>query len=213
MNKSFLIILSFLLVSCSIIPRTEIATSNPFRNIVATSSIGDGGLFTLKPCAPPCFFGIYPEMSIDQLSLALETGLVFSTCENYMNSEIVDYQFWRCDRISIVSDLVNVQTISFFPEEKPSIGDIVNRYGDPDSVLLFPEILPDELPSIRMDLFFNNLKMIIHFSEQEGHVFKLTRNSIILGITYCSSKNYSLTREMALSSWKGFVDYPLLDQK
>lgn len=138
------ILFVILLVSCTAaktaVPTQDIDRENleiiaTFTYLAEDVDIGDGGLLSEQPCSSPCAFGIgIGETQLDQVIPVLENNGI-SRCWTEPN---ISWSLISCggNRLQVQVDMHTslVNAIWFDPNVSISLGDVIEKYGEPNYV-------------------------------------------------------------------------------
>ena len=213
MARNIIALISFLtvLVACAA-PQTTIPTrmpitpsQTPFLPTEVVLSIGDGGLLTGQPCASPCFFGIrIGETSLNQIVSKLESNGI-SSCTRDTDGISCGFAVF----IGVHSSTLIVNSIGYLPSVPVSIGNVIEKYGNPDLLQVFPGDIP-EYSHISILLFWDSIHMRIHLPEIDGETYVIEKNTYIELVTFFDETQYADLRKNAFSRpWQGYGTYQL----
>lgn len=203
------ILFLMILVSCTI-QKTELPTQIPVTptltpppTIEDVPLIGDGGLISGKPCASPCFFGVrVGETQFDQAISILESNDIYP-CYQESPSIIV------CGDSIIIGGSQStalVDSIGYYPNMDISIGELILKYGSPNTLHVIPSGIP-EAPTTAILLFFDALKMRVHLPEVDATEYAVSNLSKVEYIDFFDESLYSeLTVNMFSQTWDGYGD-------
>ena len=201
-----------LLTSCNGFPginSNTIPSSRPTNQInrtpmttVKTSRIGDGGLIAGNPCPAPCFFEV--EIGKTPFSAVVKT-LHDNGIENCVEAD----NNVKCGLMIIIgthsSDRI-IDSIGFSTEEVIGLEAIIQKFGDPDIIRLFPGDVPEKL-ELSAQLFWNSINMRIDLPTYEGQVYKVEKTAQIKWITYFNKGLYSqLVSSGNPQVWRDYVN-------
>jgi len=177
-----------------------------------SANIADGGLLTGKPCAPPCFFGIYPgktqkDQAIDIMNYhGFKTRSYAGNHVGFMNNKIV----FNFNQLSAYTE-----GVWFAPATTISVQDIIEKYGPPESVsVVLNGISSPENLEIDMGLDYDHLQMYLGLETQNNNAYELKRDMRISYGRYFDNSAYiefitmggQLTKTH-ISAWKGYGLY------
>src|SRR5215207_8267712 len=157
------IFLLIVLVSCAA-PATgtstqvEVLESPPPPTPPIRADIGDGGILSDIPCPSPCVFGIrMGETQLDQVIPVLEqNGL--SQCQTEESASWIGITCGNSVVVQVDRAISVVNATGLYPSVPISLGEIIEKYGEPDFVSLRAEDSPDGSSS-RISLFWDELNM------------------------------------------------------
>ena len=172
--------------------------------------IGDGGFLSQEPCGPPCFWNIVPNITTkDEAIEVLKSKGLFERCEFIDNTAYAGTRGIVCRPIVLVElrdDTDIVSGIGFRPSEAITVEDMIEKYGEPDAVLVSTIGIPEGQYQIGMNLYYDKFYGDIRLNEQDGGTFTLTPSTIIVNIGYADEAWYSEVRNR-LQQWKGYGEY------
>ncbi len=174
-------------------------------------SIGDGGIFSEKPCASPCFFGIrIGETSSEQVTPSLGSQGV-APCYKYEEANIMcGVGFFANVWVTVDLSTSLVHSIGYDPSIPISVADIVEKYGNPNYVWVYSEGIP-EFPKLSLSIFWDSIKMEIDLptiDDNEKHTYSIEESTEIQWITFYDDAVYSVrTLEGDAQSWNGYSVY------
>ena len=177
---------------------TEIPTHSP------TTQINDGGLISLDPCAPPCFFGIIPGETDygDALDLMDEAGV----------SPDSSYGFQQREGSTVI------ESIAFEPSVPITLTAVQEIHGPPDYVLIFA--LGGNEPVLFAWVYYDAFNGILELPPQEeiGHLLEETQlggsnyqiepSLQILAVHYMEPAEYEIYIAENPHPWAGYISYP-----
>ena len=130
---SYIICILFL-TSCN----SKDHTYQPHPSSTPAIDIGDGGLFSGKPCGPPCFYGIRPDITTYQeVDKVLSSSTFGSSCEKFDDTKSSGFRGFACGgafTIAFVNHSDDVYSLGFTPRKSITIGEVIEKYGEPSSV-------------------------------------------------------------------------------
>jgi hypothetical protein len=217
MNRKIVasILLLTVLVSCSA-PETGIPTraavleSPPPPTHPKLADIGDGGLLSGLPCAAPCVFGIrIGETQLDQVIPTLEqNGLSDCLTEDSASWIGITCGYSVVVQVDKPANLVNV--IGFYPSRPISLGEITERYGEPDFVTLQPDG-PTEAPTSRMHLYWDSLQMTVAMPQINSHMYTLEATTTAEMVIFLDEAQYIDSSQAEFGEfyklWNGYGTY------
>jgi hypothetical protein len=171
--------------------------------------IGDGGLFSGKPCGPPCFFGIQPDISsYQEVNDILSSPSIRDSCEKYDLSSTSGYRGFTCgDAFSIIfmENSDDVSQICFYPHNPISIGQIIEKFGEPSSGAVTTQ---DRVSISKMNVFFPQYRMSAVLSEVKGISYVVQPASIIEVVCYEGKNSFEKFKSSSLNfKWLGYGEY------
>ena len=175
----------------------------------------DGGFLSQKPCGPPCFHGVTPQITTqaELLDSINKSESIFYGCKYMDLSSSGGVKGITCDYIDIRIKFTNniVENVRFIPSDKITSQTVINKYGSPDSVHVYTfksEHSPNEV-----DLYFcyDKLFTSIAFEKQSGKKYSIDPNTIVYVIFYEDKDSYKDIcgdRGKNFYQWDGYGDYP-----
>ena len=209
------IFLLVVLVSCAS-PNTGISTQaatleSPLPpTLPVMADIGDGGLLSGMPCAAPCVYGIQiGETSLDQvISTLQQNGLSECLTEENLSWVGITCGYSVVVQVDRATSLVNVT--GFYPSVPISLGQIIEKYGEPDFVSLQADG-PTEAPTSRMSLFWDALKMTVEMPQIDSHIYALEETTTVEMVLFLDEAQYSDSSEILFGEyykrWNGYGAY------
>jgi hypothetical protein len=182
-----------------------------YLSITQRIDIGDGGLLSGRPCASPCTFGIRPgETQFDQVIPVLEKNGI-SKCQTELN---VSWNLVICgvDRLNVQTDTHTntVNAVWFYPNVSISVGQIIEKYGDPNFVSLDRGGLPDA-PTIQMNLYWDSIRMLVVMPKVDGKIYGIEKGTKIQAVDFSDETLYQASSEIKFGSfyklWDGYGTY------
>lgn len=208
-NRVILLLLLTVLPACVVV-KTENQTRIPiplsptvFPHQETMFQIGDGGLVSAQPCAAPCFFGIHVgKTHLDDVVSILNTNGI-SPCSKDIDSVSCGSAVY----IGTHSSVLIVDGVGFAPSVPVSVGDVIEKYGNPDNIQIFPGDVPDVVKATAL-LFWDSLNMRVHLPEIDGSNYVIDNSTKIQWITYFDKTQYTDIRNNKFSQkWKGYTSY------
>lgn len=206
MKKIFLLTIFIFLVSCTI-----------GQNVKDDEDvIGDGGFISLKPCGPPCFFGITPGVtSYEEAMNLMDTQKnIFGVCKEIDHRQNGGSYEPICDHGIGLSFSENiVDGIGFSLLGNITIQQVIDSYGPPDSIEVYLDYtLPNDPLRSGIYLSFNQFQAYLAMADQNGTEFRISSNSIITEISYFSKERFKQLQILSESTgglvqWKGYGVY------
>lgn len=205
------ILLLILLVSCAA-PETEITvlespqpTSFPER-----ADIGDGGLLSGLPCAAPCVYGIrIGETPLDQVIPMLEqNGLL--ECQREESASWIGITCGYSVVVQVDRATSVVNATGLYPSSSISLGEIIEKYGEPEYVFLQAEGTT-EAPTSCISLHWDSLKMTVEMPQIESHTYTLEETTTVEMVLFLDEAQYTDTSEVSFGEyykrWNGYGVY------
>jgi len=216
-RKIFVLVLFIiLLVSCTaiktVIPTQEIDLENmdpatAIAYLAEDIDIGDGGLLSGQPCASPCAFGIHVgETQLDQVVPVLGSNGI-SRCWTEPN---ISWSLISCggSRFNVQVDMHTslVNAIWFDPSVPISLGDIIEKYGEPNYVTVDQQA-PE---TIRLRFYWNSIRMLVMLPEHSGETYNVEKTTEVEGIDFSDENLYRTSdkeTEPYYKPWSGYGMY------
>lgn len=209
------ILLLTILVSCAApetgIP-TQVATleSPPPPTPPVRSDIGDGGLLSDIPCPSPCVFGIrIGETQLDQVIPIFEQN-GFSDCLTEDSASWIGITCGYSVVVQVDKPANLVNAIGFYPSRPISLGEIIEKYGEPDFVTLQPDG-PTEAPTSRMYLYWDSLQMTVEMPKINSHMYALEEKTTAEMVIFLDEVQYIDSSEVEFGEfyklWNGYGTY------
>jgi len=175
-------------------------------------NIGDGGLITKDPCAPPCFMNITPGMTTEsEVYQILEERGITEWCEPRRED---------CNPYSIICRYIIVN----FPEQGDTVSsillsisqalemkDIIQEYGPPDRVFTLVGEIPDALEFLDMWIYYDDILAEIRLETQkinENWYYRVSESTLVGSISYYDEEGYKNDiLYIHASPWQGYGEY------
>jgi hypothetical protein len=211
---ALLILVSVWLTGCY--SKNDIDT-DVHENIV-NLDIGDGGFLSEEPCGPPCFWNIIPgESTVDDAMAVLESKDIGGYCRLYDNDEagvrgISCYPPVDLD-IGLGVDVDTVISISFGLASEITVGDVIDKYGEPDAIFVGYSGLPHDDYNTFATLYFDEIYTQLGLPEQESEPFEIAPSTKVLGIGYKDVESYMEHKQRWSSEWEGYGSYYVVSRE
>ncbi len=210
------ILFVILLVSCTaaktVFPTQDIDPESleiiPAMTYLAEDiDIGDGGLLSGLPCPSPCAFGIHVgETQLDQVIPMLENNGI-SRCWTEPN---ISWSLISCggNRLNVQVDMQTnlVNAVWFDPSVPISLGEIIEKYGEPNYVTV-----DQEAPStIHPRFYWNSIRMLVTLSEISGEAYDVEKTTEVEGIDFSDENLYRTSEKESdpyYKPWNGYGMY------
>ena len=204
-----------LLVSCAA-PATEISPPVPVLEspqptpFPEMADIGDGGLLSGLPCAAPCVYGIrIGETALDQVIPTLEqNGL--SPCYREDNLSWIGMTCGYSVVVQVDSRTRVVNATGFYPSVPISLGEIIEKYGEPDYVFLLADGTT-EAPTSRISLYWDSLRMTVEMPEIDSNMYALAGTTTAEMVLFVDEAQYTDSNEISFGEyykrWNGYGVY------
>jgi hypothetical protein len=214
---AFSVLFLIVLVSCTTI-ETKIPTQDiDLENIDPTAAvaylmedinIGDGGLLSGMPCSSPCAFGIrIGETQLDQVIPILEKNGV-SRC---WTEPSVSWFLVSCGgnrlNVQVATDTNLVNGIWFYPSVPVSLGDIIEKYGEPNYVTVDQEGGPG---TVHPRFYWNSIRMLVTMPEIASEAYNVEKTSEVEGISFLDETLYRTSEKETdpyYKPWNGYGIY------
>jgi len=172
-------------------------------------NIGDGGVISGVPCFAPCVFGIQAgETQFDQVMPTLEkNGIPSSKCLTEPN---VSWFLFTCGagRLNVQVDTQTniVNGVWLLPNDSISLGEIIEKYGEPNYVTINQETLG----TIHPRFYWNSIRMLVSLPEISGETYDVQKTTEVEGIDFSDENLYRISdkeTEPYYKPWKGYGTY------
>lgn len=209
------IFLLIVLVSCAA-PNTGISTqaatleSPPPPTLPVMADIGDGGLLSGLPCAAPCVYGIrIGETQLDEVIRMLQkNGL--SECYREDNLSWIGITCGYSVVVQVDSATSIVNATGFYPSVPISLGEIIEKYGEPDFVSQQTDGSA-EAPTSRMSLYWDAHKMTVEMPQIDSHTYALEGTTTAEMVMFLDEMHYTHSNEISFGEyykrWNGYGTY------
>jgi hypothetical protein len=171
----------------------------------------DGGLFSGNgACKPPCFWGITPGISTESDVISIfQAKSVFSGCKTFDYESQGGIRGISCSIGPVITfqqgkDIV--ATIGIQPDQRFSVGEVINAYGKPSSVSVSLVGTMDEKQQTTMMLYFDQINTVLILENQDGYSFNVQPSTLIKNIGYNDDITYESMRNHS-SLWTGYGKY------
>jgi hypothetical protein len=182
-----------------------------YLGITQRINIDDGGLLSGLPCSSPCVFGIrVGETHFDQVMPLLKKNGI-SKC---LTEQSVSWVAINCgmSRFNVQADAHTnlVNGVWFYPNVSISLGEIIEKYGDPDFVSLDREGL-SEAPTVKMNLYWDSIRMLVAMPEIDGKIYVVKKATKVEGVDFSDGILYQDSSEVEFGAfyklWTGYGAY------
>lgn len=185
-------------------PKITVAVANPLGDI----DIGDGGLLSGWPCPSPCVFGIrVGETQLDQVIPVLEKNGI-SQC---LTEENISWYLIYCseNRLFVQVDMHTniVNAIWFYPSIPVSLGDIIEKYEEPNYVTVD---LGETPGTIQPRFYWNSIRMGVILPEIFGETYEVEKTSVVAVIGFSNEDLYRTAKKKSdpyYRPWNGYGMY------
>jgi hypothetical protein len=205
------ILLLIFLAACAT-PGTEVTAleSPPPPPLPERAEIGDGGLLSSLPCAAPCVYGIHiGETPLEQVIPILEqNGL--SECQREESASWIGITcgYRVVVQVDRATSLVNATGL--YPSASVSLGDIIEKYGEPDYVFLQAEGTTGA-PTSRISLHWDSLRMTVEMPQINTHIYALETTTLVEMVIFLDEAQSIDSSEISFGDyykpWNGYGSY------
>jgi hypothetical protein len=181
-----------------------------FYSVKYATNIGDGGILSGVPCSASCVFGIrVGETRFDQVMPILEkNGIASSDCLTEPN---VSWFLFDCGagRLNVQVDTQTqiVNGVWFHPNDSISLGEIIEKYGEPNYVTVDQE---GALGTIHPRFYWNSIRMLVTLPEISAKTYDIQKTTEVEGIQF-SDENLFRTSDKEsdpyYKPWDGYGTY------
>ena len=176
--------------------------------------IADGGLLSEQPCGPPCMWNITPGKTSKQeaIDVLIQKG-IYNDCQFFDNSSESGGRGIVCSPYIIVILNENediVSGIGFRPSQKITVEEIVSKYGDPSSVQVSMQGIPEGELHATMMLFYDEMRINIVLPEQDFGPYVINGDLPVENVGYSDQASYKPFRQYS-QIWHGYGDYELIN--
>ncbi|HEX6033077.1 MAG TPA: hypothetical protein VFY83_01540 [Anaerolineales bacterium] len=169
--------------------------------------IGDGGLLSGLPCSSPCTFGIrIGETQLDQVIPVLEKNGV-SRCWTEPN---LSWSLISCGgnrlNVQVTMETSLVSAIWFDPSVLIALGDMIEKYGEPDYVTVDQEATRQ----LQLRLYWNSIRMSVLLPEMSGETYDVEKITEIEAIQFSDENLYRTSEKQTepyYQPWNGYGMY------
>jgi len=172
--------------------------------------IGDGGLLSRTPCAPPCFQGIEPgTTTLSEAKSLLTDALLCDKPADFDTEFSGGSRGFKCGEwltVSAVTGREDIAAVGFSTESPLDLEAVIGQLGPPDAILVAPVGLP-ERPHVTVLVFHDLLRARLLLVEQEGASYQLRPDIVLERVVYASPSTYASLRAGAIP-WSGYGQYP-----
>ncbi len=148
--------------------------------------VGDGGLYSGKPCQAPCFHSIVPgTTSVAEFTALRQSDKMFAPCTGYDLSASGGTQGYKCafGTVGIIHN--TVVGVTFWPSVPVRIRDVIAKYGNPQKAALIQEnLLPEETESLALRLYYEDPCMVLLLNAEPGNRYVAAEDSLISKVDY-----------------------------
>ena len=172
-------------------------------------NIGDGGVLSGKPCSAPCVFGIQVgETSFDQVLPTLaKYGIPSLNC---LQEPSVSWYLFTCGagRLNVEVDTQTniVVAVWLRPNDSVSLGDMIEKYREPNYVTL-----DQEAPgTIHPRFYWNSIRMVVVLPQISDETYDVEKTTAVEIISFSDENLYRISEKSTNSyskPWKGYGIY------
>ena len=173
------------------------------------TNIGDGGVIAGVPCSAPCVFGIQAgETQFEQVMPTLEkNGIASSKCLTEPN---VSWFLFTCGagRLNVQVDTQTniVNAVWLRPNDSISLGEIIEKYGEPHYVTI-----DQETPgTIHPRFYWNSIRMLVTLPGISGETYDVKKTTEVETIDFSDENLYRTSEKESdpyYRPWKGYGIY------
>jgi hypothetical protein len=172
-------------------------------------NIGDGGILSGVPCSAPCIFGNRAgKTQFDQVMPTLEkNGIASSKCFTEPN---VSWFLFTCGagRLNVQVDTQTniVNAVWILPNDSISLGEIIEKYGEPNYVTI-----DQETPgTIHPRCYWNSIRMLVMLPKISGKTYAVEKDTEVEAIDFSDENLYRISdkeTEPYYKPWNGYGIY------
>ena len=171
-------------------------------------NIGDGGVLSGVPCSAPCVFGIRTgETPFDQVLPTLErNGIARSKC---LEEPSISWYLFTCGagRLNVQVDTQTniVSAVWLLPNDPISLGEMIEKYGEPNYVTL-----DQEAPgTIHPRFYWNSMRMVVVVPQIPGNRYDVETTTEVEGISFSDESVYRISDKVPNSYYKPWNGYSI----
>jgi len=182
-----------------------------YFSITQQINIGDAGLLSDAPCAAPCVFGIQAgQTRLDQVAPLLKAnGISKCFTEPSVSWILVSCGMARFN-VQVNAQTKIVNAIWFHPSTSISVGEIIQKYGEPDYMTVSHDKLP-EGTTIRIYLYWNSHRMLVVLPKIDGEIYMIEKTTQIDEADFSDEELYQDSSEIEFGHgyklWNGYGAY------
>jgi hypothetical protein len=213
MTKKLRVVLLIICVVSGLLADCQRATSVTPEPII---DIGDGGFLSMEPCGPPCFLNITPGITSQKQTFEiLQTWVDLQNCIIDDETEDGSVGWIRCGNVSVTFDnSERVENIGYILLEPILVGDVIAKYGNPDSVYVWiyrpGDSYSEKKTIVSMVLLYDSIKTMIALPDQEGEAYyDVEPDTRISKISYLVGNSWETWGPLNPDSqlWVGYGNY------
>jgi len=182
-----------------------------YLKVTQRINIGEAGVLSGEPCSAPCVFGIQAgETQFDEVSLLLEKYGV-SKCETEPN---ISWIAIHCGggkfnvQANTHTNLVN--GIWFYPNDRISLWQIIEKHGEPDYLSLY-QIVTSDASTIRMYIYWDSIRMGVVMPTIDSKTYTVEKATRVELIGFSDEDLHKDSSEIEFNSfyqpWNGYGTY------
>ena len=169
--------------------------------------IGDGGVLSGQPCPSPCVFGAHiGETELEQVIPILEAnGITRCWTEPNLSWSLVSCGATRLN-VQVDNQTRLVNAIWFRPSVSITLGDIIQKYAEPDHVTLDREAVD----SLHPRLYWNALRMMVLLPQIPGNTYTVEKDTRVEVIDFADEYLYHFSKDETnpyYRAWSGYGIY------
>ena len=169
-------------------------------------NIGDGGVLSGVPCSAPCVFGIRTgETPFDQVLPTLEkNGIASWKC---LEEPSVSWYLFTCGagRLNVQVDTQTniVVAVWLRPNDPISLGEMIEKYGEPNFVTLDQETLD----TIHPRFYWNSMRMVVVVPQIAGNNYNVETTTEVERVSFSDENVYRISDKVPNSYYKPWNGY------
>ena len=169
-------------------------------------NIGDGGVLSGIPCSAPCVFGIrVGETPFDQVLPTLEkNGIASSKC---FQEPSVSWYLFACGagrlNVQVETQTNMVSAVWLLPNAPISLGEMIEKYGEPNYVTLDQETLD----TIHPRFYWNSMRMVVVVPQIAGNNYNVETATEVERISFSDERVYRISDKVPNSYYKLWNGY------
>jgi hypothetical protein len=135
---------------------------------------------------------------------------IFETCQAFDYTAESGRRGLQCSVVTVFlrEDADIVSGVGFPPARDITIGEIINKFGAPNGVLVTPLGLPESDPRTSMMIYYDQWLMDIRLSEADASTFNLDPSTKVTNVGYYDENSYQATKQYH-TKWKGYGVYEI----
>lgn len=172
-------------------------------------NIGDGGILSGVPCSAPCVFGIQAgQTQFEQVMPTLEKNSIASS--KCLTEPNISWFLFTCGagRLNVQVDTQTniVNAVWFFPNDFISLGEIIEKYGEPNYVTLDRDTQDTTHPRF----YWNSIRMLVSLPKISSGMYDVEKTTEVESISFSDEKLYRISdkaTEPYYKPWNGYGIY------